>query len=106
MSHADISGHKTAGDVTAFAKYNRLVIALPASKLAQSNDEAVVHGSFYAQMGTVPIVTHYGDLLDCNLNIDHLGSSLVVCISCCFHSHFNCVGSLLGSLLNGDGPGL
>ena len=57
MSHADISGHKTAGDVTAFAKYNRLVIALPASKLAQSNDEAVVHGSFHAHFGTVPIVT-------------------------------------------------
>ena len=57
MSHADISGHKTAGDVTAFAKYNHLVIALPTSELAQSNDEAFVHGSFHAQMGTVPVVT-------------------------------------------------
>ena len=33
-------------DVAAFAVYNRPVIALHASKLAQSNDEAIVHGSF------------------------------------------------------------
>ena len=59
MSHADISGHKTAGDVTAFAKYNHLVIALPTSELVQSNDEAFVHGSFHAQMGTVPFVTPF-----------------------------------------------
>ena len=49
MSHADLSNHFVVGEVAAFAVYNSLVIAVPASKLAQSNDEAVVHGSFYAQ---------------------------------------------------------
>ena len=49
MSHSDIDNHFVVVDVAAFAVYNSLVIAVPASKLAQSNDEAVVHGSFYAQ---------------------------------------------------------
>ena len=57
MSHADLSVHFVSVDVAAFAVYNCLVIALPASKLAQSNDETVVHVSFNAQMGTVPVVT-------------------------------------------------
>ena len=41
-----LSGHFVAVDVAAFAVYNRPVIALHASKLAQSSDGAVVHGSF------------------------------------------------------------
>ena len=44
LTHA--TGVQRPVDVAAFAVYNRLVIALHASKLAQSSDGAVVHGSF------------------------------------------------------------